>query len=222
MTTLRRSAFVHTLQLGSGRALVIHALSQLRLPVDAEIVRLISWFDREHVFPESFPELTQLMGYDDQTVAGCLAALVERGILTDKTEEQEITGATGALAATHDRDPAEMLERFRRAQKEGAHSYWSVTAAQGIASFKPNRIRVEVLLFGDCEIQMEADFLRQDATHRNIDLRVAATFLSDVSLAGERKCDAVIVGALNARKAVADKTVDGPEIYVSQMRDLIA
>src|SRR5580658_3722793 len=124
MTTLRRSNFVHTLQLGSGRALVIHALSQLRLPVDAEIVRLISWFDSERAFPDSFPALTELMGYDAQTVAGCLAALVERGVLTEKSETQEIAEATGALAATHDRDPSEMLERYRRAQKEGAHSYW--------------------------------------------------------------------------------------------------
>jgi FkbH-like protein len=222
MPTLRRSNFVHTLQLGNGRALVIHALSQLRLPVDAEIVRLISWFDGERAFPDSFPDLTQLMGYDAQTVAGCLAALVERGILTEKSEEQEIAEATGALAATHDRDPAEMLERFRRAQKEGAHSYWSVTAAQSVASFSPDRARVELLLFGDCEIQMEADFLRQDAARRNIDLRVAATFANDVALAAERKCDAVIVGALNARKAVADKSVNGPEIYAAEMRALIA
>ena len=189
--------------------------------MDAEIVRLISWFDRERTFPDSFPDLTQLMDYDAQTVAGCLAALVERGVLTEKTEEQEIAEATGALAATHDRDPAEMLERFRRAQKEGAHSYWSVTAPQGIASFKSDRARVELLLFGDCEIQMEADFLRQDAARRNVDLRVAATFASDVSLAGERKCDAVIVGALIARMAIADKSVNGPEIYVSEMRALV-
>ncbi len=222
MPTLRRSNFVHTLQLGSGRALVIHALSQLRLPVDAEIVRLMSWFDGERAFPDSFPALTQLMGYDAETVAGCLAALVERGVLTEKSEAQEIAEATGALAATHDRDPAEMLERFRRAQKEGAHSYWSVAAAQGVASFKADRPRIELLLFGDCEIQMEADFLRQDAARRNIDLRVAATFANDVALAGERKCDAVIVGALNARKAVADKSVDGPEIYAAEMRALIA
>jgi len=222
MPTLRRSNFVHLLQLGGDRALVIHALSQLRLPVDAEIVRLVSWFDRERAFPDSFPALTQLMGYDAQTVAGCLAALVERGVLTEKSEEQEIAEATGTLAATHDRDPGEMLERYRRVQKEGAHSYWSVTEAQGVDSFKADRTRIDLLLFGDCEIQMEADFLRQDAARRNIDLRVAATFASDVALAGERKCDAVIVGALNARKAVADKSVDGPGIYVTEMHALIA
>ena len=222
MTALRRSNFVHTLQLGGGRALVIHALSQLRLPVDADIVRLIAWFDHERAFPDSFPDLTRLMGHDAQTMAGCLAALVERGVLTEKTEEQEIAEATGALAASHDRDPAEMLDRFRRMRKEGAHAYWSVAETQGVSSFESDRIRIEVLLFGDCEIQMEADFLRQDAARRNIDLRVAATFASDVSLAGERKCDAVIVGALNARRAIADKSLNGPEIYVAEMRALIA
>ena len=114
-----------------------------------------------------------------------------------------------------------MLERYRRTQKEGAHSYWSVTETQGISSFRPDRTRVDLLLFGDCEIQMESDFLRQDAARRNIDLRVAATFASDVALASERKCDAVIVGALNARKTVADKSVDGPQIYASEMRALV-
>src|SRR3984957_17249604 len=100
MPTLRRSKFVHTLQLASGRALGVPALSQLRLPVDAEIVPLMSWFDRERTFPDSFPALTQLMGYDAQTVAGCLAALVERGVLTEKTEEQEIAEATGTWGET--------------------------------------------------------------------------------------------------------------------------
>jgi hypothetical protein len=79
-------------------------------------------------------------------------------------------------------------------------------------SFKSDRTRIDLLLFGDCEIQMEADFLRQDAARRNIDLRVAATFASDVSLAGERKCDAVIVGALNARKALPTSRSNGPGI----------
>ena len=222
MPTLRRSNFVHLLKLDSGRALLIHALSQLRLPVDSEIVRLFEWFDRERDFPNSFTELTKLMGHDAATVAGCLAALVERGILTEKSEENEIAEATGALGATHDRDPSEMLERFRRAQKEGAHSYWSVTEALGVEAFRPGRTKIELLLFGDCEIQMESDFLRQAAARRNVDLRIAATFASDFALAGERKCDAVIVGALNARKAVADKSVDGPEIYVAEMRALIA
>ncbi|MGD0142687.1 MAG: HAD-IIIC family phosphatase [Rhizomicrobium sp.] len=221
MMTLRRSNFVHTLQLGSGRALVIHALSQLRLPVDADIVRLLQWFDRERAFPDSMAPLAQQMGYDEKTVAGCLAALVERGVLTEKSEEQEIAEATSALGETHDRDPAEMLERYRRAQKEGAHPYWAVAASHGVASFKYDRTRIELLLFGDCEIQMEADFLRQEAARRHIDLRVAATFASDVALAGERTCDAIVVGALDARRAVAEKSGNGPEHYVSEMRALI-
>ena len=38
------------------------------------------------------------MGYDAQTIANCLAALVERGILTEKSEGEEIAEATGALS----------------------------------------------------------------------------------------------------------------------------
>jgi hypothetical protein len=40
-----------------------------------------------------------------------------------------------------------------------------------------------VLLFGDCDVQMEADFLRREAARRGVDLHAAATFAGDLELA---------------------------------------
>ncbi len=226
MPILRRSQFVHVLQLGDDRALLIHALSHLRLPVDAEIVRLVAWFEQDRSFPEMMPSLQQEMGYDAKTMTGCLAALIERDVLTEKSVAQELAETTAKLRETHGRDPAEMLERYRRTQKEGAHPYWSVAAPYGLSTFKPDQTHLELLVFGDCEVQMEVDFLRREAARRQIDLRVAATFSSDTSLAGERKCDAIIVGALNARKTISAATRHeeqdcGPLHYVSEARSLI-
>ncbi|HEY0909704.1 MAG TPA: hypothetical protein VGD75_05675, partial [Bradyrhizobium sp.] len=56
---------------------------------------------------------------------------------------------------------------------------------------------------------MEADFLRREAARRGIDLRVSATFPDDIRFVGERKHDAVFIGALRARHLVADDLADG-------------
>jgi hypothetical protein len=65
------------------------------------------------------------------------------------------------------------------------------------------------MLLGDCDIQMEADFLRREAARRGIDLHVSATFPDDIGLSGERKHDAVFIGALRARHLVAEDLADG-------------
>jgi FkbH-like protein len=56
---------------------------------------------------------------------------------------------------------------------------------------------------------MEADFLRREAAQRGIELRVAATFPDDIRFVGERRHDAVFIGALRARHLVADDLADG-------------
>ena len=86
------------------------------------------------------------------------------------------------------RDPEEMLERFRRAaRKEGVEAYCAATAALTPEDFTGGKHQVELLLFGDCDVQMESDFLRREAAARGIDLQVAASFPDDLRLAGEHK-----------------------------------
>ena len=43
---IRRSTYVHLTPLGGGRVLIVHAMSQLRLVIDAEVAGIIAWFDQ--------------------------------------------------------------------------------------------------------------------------------------------------------------------------------
>ena len=132
--------------------------------------------------------------------------LLARQILTEKTPEEELAAVSAEFAPQHGRDPAEMLERYRQDRKEGAALPTGPLARRSARAISPPRgRRVDVILFGDCDIQMEADFLRREAARRGIDLRVAATFPDDMRFAGERKHDAIFVGALRARHLIAGR-----------------
>src|ERR1700678_583092 len=86
---LRRSRFTHVVALGGGRVLILHAVTQLRLAVDGEVERLLGCFDEPRSLPEDFPDLSRVVGYDVPTLAGCVAALLERGFLSEKTADKE-------------------------------------------------------------------------------------------------------------------------------------
>ncbi len=185
--------------------LLVHALSHLRLTVDEEVSAILDWFAEPRQLPEEYAGLAALVPYDQETLVGFLATLTEREILTQASAEAEMAAATAALAGTHGRDPDDLLDQYRRARKEGGESYWSADAALSVDDLKPGARRVEALLFGDCDIQMESDFLRREAARRGIDLRIAATFPDDVRLAAEHTHDVILIGALRARHLMAQE-----------------
>ena len=221
---LRRSQFVHVVPLGPERALALHALTHLRLGIDREVARLIAWFDQPRALPGDLPDLARRVAYDQKTLAGCVASLLERGVLTDKAPEAELAETASALAQTSGRDPGEMLERFRRARQEGAQPYWAAPATRGVGEFDGDRRRLDLLLLGDCDLQMEADFLAQEGAGRGLDLRVVATFPDDARLAGERAHDLIVIGALRSRGAIAQARAEDGEpwrLYVAEARRLV-
>jgi len=221
---LRRSSFIHQIDFGNGRYLIIHAAKNLRLPVDKEVNALLNFFAVPRKLPDENAEITKIMSYPPQVIAGSISALLERGILTEKTPEEEQAALTAELSATHGRDPNEMLERYQRALKEGVDSYWAAGDTLGVRDVGEAKKRVDALLFGDCDIQMEAGFLQKEALRRGIDLRVAATFPDDVRFAGEHKHDVIFIGALRARHFMTDAPVSGQEahaVYLSQTRRLL-
>ena len=221
---LRRSQFVHVVPLGPERALALHALTHLRLGIDREVARLIAWFDQPRALPGDLPDLARRVAYDQKTLAGCVASLLERGVLTDKAPEAELAETASALAQTSGRDPGEMLERFRRARQEGAQPYWAAPATRGVGEFDGDRRRLDLLLLGDCDLQMEADFLAQEGAARGLDLRVVATFPDDARLAGERAHDLIVIGALRSRGAIAQARAEDGEpwrLYVAEARRLV-
>ena len=189
--TLRLSRFVHLAPVGEDRVLVIHAVTHLRLAVDGDLAKMISLFAEPQEISEA------VFGRD------AFAPLIERGILTPLTPDEEMAALSTELSAVHGRDPAILLERLRRQAREGGEPYWAAHEALTIDDVKAALPRMDVVLFGDCDIQMEADFLRREALGRGVDLRVAATFPDDLRFAAEHAHDAVIIGALRARHLIA-------------------
>ena len=198
---LRRSRFVHQLPLGDDRVLVIHAISQVRLTVDREVGAVLDWFAVARAWPDD-DESPSGLALDRPALDGCVTSLLERGLLTEKSADDELAETQAKLGATYGRDPLALLDGFRRAMKEGAEPYWAAGASLGLADLAGDGRRVDVVLLGDCDLQMESDFLRREAARRGIDLRVAATFPDDVRFVGEHRHDAVIVGALRSRHSL--------------------
>ena len=221
---LRRSSFVHQIEVGSNSVLLIHAISQLRMKVDDELARLMSFFSDWREFPSAFAEIRTLLPYDDEVLARTVSALHERGLLTDKSAEEELAAIAQKLKSTQGRDPEELLDRYRRELKEGTKDYWTVKASQTIQQVGHNKPRLDLILFGDCDVHMEADFLRREAERRGYDLRVAATAPDDFAFAAEHKHDAVLIGALHARHFITMEPQAGGEpyeVYIAQAKNIL-
>ena len=110
---LRRSAFVHVLPLAPGRSLIVHAVSPLRLAVDDDAAALLDAFARPRELPADLASLCERFGQEPRALAGAVAALVERGFLTELDAEAEAVALARELNETGARDPAAMLDRFR-------------------------------------------------------------------------------------------------------------
>ncbi len=211
---LRLSSFVHLVPVGEDRVLVIHALSHLRMVVDRELAQMIGFFANPREMA------------DDGDGPPAFAALRERGILTEQSAEAELAAVSHDLGAHHGRDPADLLERFRREAKEGGESYWAAGSALSEDDLAPVKARLDIVLMGDCDVHMETDFLRREARARGVDLRVAATFPDDLDFASEHRHDAILIGALRARHAIAepfDTTNEQPPfaLFIAQARAII-
>jgi FkbH-like protein len=221
---LHRSRFVHALPVGAGRILIVHAVNHMRLPADGDVAALLDFFAEPRRVPNDCAALAKLIPYDMKQIERAITGLVERQVLTTKNPDEEMAALATELAPTHGRDPAEILERYRRELKEGTTSYWSVGASYGMRDLSANTKRVDVLLFGDCDIQMETDFLRREAAQRGIDLHVAATFPDDVRFADEHKHDVIFIGALRARHTITEPVDAGQSAhatYIAQAHHLL-
>jgi FkbH-like protein len=220
---LRVSQFLHLIPLGDQRTLLIHAVKDHRLTIDGDVSAIVGFFNQPRLMPDAMAELLTLINFDQQTVLNFLVQLMEQEILTDKSPEEELAQARDNLGAFHGRDPAELLEQYRRRVKEGTNHYWSVGQARGLADFGSGR-RLDIVLLGDCELQMEADFLRSTAAARGFDIHVAAGFPDDTRLAAERHHDAIIIGALRSRGAIVQTPAPGTQphdFYIAEAKKIL-
>jgi HAD superfamily phosphatase (TIGR01681 family) len=210
---LRRSRFVHQLPVGPGRILIVHAYNHMRLPADSEVDQLLNYFAETREITAACDTLTRLIPYSRDAIERAITGLVERQVLTEKTPEEEITAASAELSPTHGRDPGEILERRRRESQEGTDQRWAVSSSVGMSDLGSDAKRVDAVLFGDCDIHMEADFLRREAAKRGIDLRVSATFPDDLRFAAEHKHDVIFIGALRARHLIFEPPEAGQSAH---------
>jgi len=189
---LRKSRFLHMIALSDDRVLVLHAVNQLRWTVDRELAQLIDLFER----PQPL--------FEAKLTPAVRAALVDRGVLTLLTEDEELAAVQGDLAAFHGRDPEAALDQLRRQRRLGGEDYWSVSRAASPQDLDRGGRPLDLILFGDCDVQMEQDFLREAGAAAGLDLRIAATFPDDLGLAAERAHNALLIGGLRSRHAIMD------------------
>lgn len=221
---LRQSRFIHQLPVGAGQILVLHAVNYVRLNVTPEVSDIITFFSEPRTVPEAYEALEKFLPYDRDTLSRCVESLLKRGILTEKTPEEEIAGFTRQLGQTYGRDPIALLERYRREMKEGSEPYWAAMAPQGLPGLGAAARRVDLVLFGDCDIQMECDFLRREADRRGLNLVISATFPDDLRFASEHRHDAIMIGALRARHEIAGDVPPGShpqKPYIDQVRRIL-
>jgi FkbH-like protein len=223
---LRHSSFAHVVRLGPARALILHGVTQLRMAVDDEVEALFACFCQPRSLPRDFADLSQRLGHSPQILAGCIASLLERGFLTDKSPEEEASQIAAQLAQTGARDPGEMLDALRSDRREGAADYWAMAATKRLGDFRPMRKRLDVVLLADCDLQMEAEFLTLEGAARGIDLHIRASFPDDVRAVSEYRHDVILVGALRSRGAIAagpasDPEADPSRAYLDEARRLL-
>ena len=180
----RRSRFVHLLPVGQGRTLIVHAISHMRLPADSEISALLDYFSQARRSPKISTRWRRCSP-SPPIPAADLRDAVEGTVMElqvapdpDRDDAGRRTGCDGCgtlrQAWARPRGNAGELP----AQVEGGRR----VLLGGRRVLRPGgfrRVRAGAsmpLLFGDCDIQMEADFLRREAARRGIDLHVAATF----------------------------------------------
>ncbi len=220
---LRQSCFAHTLKIGPGRALILHALNHLRLAVDDEALALFAAFETPLATPEETTALANRFGYRVDILSGAIAALYERGFLTERTRREELEAAAATLGEGAGRDPGERLDALRRARREGAADYWGAKGTRTIANLGAARRRIDVALFADCDLQREAEFLSLEGDKRGLDIRVGATFPDDPRWAAERSHDLMLIGALRSRGFIgaAAPGEDAVAPYIEEARRLI-
>ena len=77
---LRRSRFVHQLPVGKDRTLIVHAISHMRLPADADVSTLIDHFAQPRRIPEDCEAMAALIAKPDEKLIE-LRDVVERTVM---------------------------------------------------------------------------------------------------------------------------------------------
>lgn len=149
---LRQSCFAHAVRIAPGRALILHALTHLRLAVDDDALALFAAFETPSTLPDGAPALAERFGCGPDTLAGAVAALYERGFLTERTRDEEFDWAATTLKDTAGRDAGQQLDTLRRMRRDGANDYWSASGTRKLTDLGAAKRRIDVAMFADCDL----------------------------------------------------------------------
>ena len=158
-------------------------------------------------------------------IAGSIAGLLERDILTEKTPEEELA-AVGAGAFRHARARSRRNARTLPARSERRRGI--LLGGGGCYSVRGFRAAPESASTSCCSAIATSRWrpisCARKRRGRGIDLRVSATFPDDVRFAAEHKHDAIFVGALRARHFITEAPAPGQHAhaaYIAQARQLL-
>lgn len=218
---LHLSRFVLCIELAGDRVVLIDALRGDRLVLSSDAAAIAQAFAGGCEVTAAVAALAGNTGLEPEVLNGAIAALLERQVLVTSPEASE--GEARALLHAYARDPVSQATADRELDRG---DYWAVRHARrpgDLAAGSRQQRRLHVLLVGDCDVHLEADFLEAEALARSIALSVTT---GGVEQAGG-EFDAIIVGALPARRTVAlgsvsDHAGDPAGLYLLECESVIA
>lgn len=224
---LRISQYVHLVPLGDGRDVCLQAATGTATVLTGTLASVVRYFGVLRDRDQAIAGLSEQLATEPGQIDSFVTRLLKRSILTQVTVEEELAALVHRLTPAPGHDPLEHLRRLRRQHTTSPLAH-PMTNSRVIAdTLAAGRSSYHIILIGDCDAHREAPFLQAEGKRRAIDVTVTATFSDDLRLLTEIRHDAVILGALRARHAIAEGTPtdhggEPSKCFVDEARKIIA
>ncbi len=223
-TVVVRSQFLVVLPLHTGSSLAVHALLQTRLVIKPDVVAVLDAFSSPRRVGEVVDAYRAAQGSEPGSLLAAISSLLSQGLLVAGPPEAERDKFAAMLSQWYGRDPEAARRASLRLSAKQAPRF-AAPVARGLDNLSSEGRRLDVVMVGLCDVQIEMDVLRAEARALGIDLHAQATFESTVDILQDTPHDAVIVGALGARHGHWHRGDGGgdlwPERYARAMRELL-
>jgi FkbH-like protein len=222
--TVVRSQFLEVLPLDTGNFLCLQTLVQARLVVKPEVLAILDAFAAPRRLGDVIDEFVRDRRGASDRLHHVVTAFVQNRMLFAGTHDEERTQYLAVLSQWYGRDPETARQAARRFTSQAVPRF-AAPVARDLDSFVPAGRRLDVVMVGLCDVQIEMDVLRETAREFGIDLHPVATFETTLDVLRDGGHHAVIVGSLGARHGHWHRADGGgdfsPSRYASAMRDLL-
>lgn len=213
---LVRSSHCEVLELSDSVIACGHSFLGKVIPLDRDYLKILESFATPKTVDRVVDEHAES---DPVTVREAARFLLESGFLVDLslgTEHSQVITALRRRILVPERD-AEAPPRI---------AWYEVAATR--RPRPPLGIKVKVLFYGLCNVQVGMDLLRQMAEDAGIDVEGRVTVFNDISFVPEWQPDFIVIGFLPERHGVLaypvpehSKDDHPPERYEQRLRDLV-